>query len=376
MAPSSAVALAIAVGLGVVLFKRTRRHRPPLPPGPPTDPIIGHLRKVQLDDMTLYELSKTYGDVIYLEMLGQPVVVLNSTEAAVELLERRSANYSDRPRFHIYEIMAWNHTLTFTGYGKAFQRYRKLLQEHFKPSMISGYHPIQALAARRFLQDILIIMQVTYGHEITSNDDPYMDITDKTSHALGNAGPPGGTPVDLFPFLRYMPSWFPGTYYAEFARSQKAVVDVLHNYPFDQVVKELAEGNAKPSFLSQTLESLSPEEAKNPETIRKIKGTAGVTYCAGAETSWTTLSFFFLAMMLYPECQKQAQHEIDFIIGSGRLPEFSDRKTLPYVECILQETLRYGLLNCQIASANLTYGVSDGILWYRWVGASGMLEKL
>ena len=46
-------------------------------------------------------------------------------------------------------------------------------------------------------------MQVTYGHQITSDEDPYIDIAEKTSFALSNAGPPGNTPVDFFPFREY-----------------------------------------------------------------------------------------------------------------------------------------------------------------------------
>lgn len=36
---------------------------------------------------------------MYLDGAGQPIVVCNSLRTAFELLERRSANYSDRPRF-------------------------------------------------------------------------------------------------------------------------------------------------------------------------------------------------------------------------------------------------------------------------------------
>ena len=36
---------------------------------------------------------------MYLNGAGQPIVVCNSLRSAFELLERRSANYSDRPRF-------------------------------------------------------------------------------------------------------------------------------------------------------------------------------------------------------------------------------------------------------------------------------------
>jgi hypothetical protein len=41
------------------------------------------------------------GDVVYVEALGLPVVVLNSYNAAHELLVKRSSHYSDRPRFPV-----------------------------------------------------------------------------------------------------------------------------------------------------------------------------------------------------------------------------------------------------------------------------------
>jgi hypothetical protein len=36
---------------------------------------------------------------MYLDGAGQPVIVCNSLTSAFEIFERRSANYSDRPRF-------------------------------------------------------------------------------------------------------------------------------------------------------------------------------------------------------------------------------------------------------------------------------------
>ncbi len=35
---------------------------------------------------------------MYLDGAGQPIVVCNSLRSAAELLDRRSGNYSDRPR--------------------------------------------------------------------------------------------------------------------------------------------------------------------------------------------------------------------------------------------------------------------------------------
>ena len=45
-------------------------------------------------------------------------------------------------------------------------------------------------------------------------------------------------------------------------------------------------------------------------------------------------------MSLYPEVQKRAQEEIDRVIGKGRLPEFKDRDSLPYVVALIDECLR------------------------------------
>ena len=41
---------------------------------------------------------------MYLDVLGQPMIVLGSHEAAADLLEKRSANYSDRQTFVMGEL--------------------------------------------------------------------------------------------------------------------------------------------------------------------------------------------------------------------------------------------------------------------------------
>jgi cytochrome P450 len=50
---------------------------------------------------------------------------------------------------------------------------------------------------------------------------------------------------------------------------------------------------------------------------------------------------FFMTMALYPAVQKRAQEEIGHVVGGDRLPNFEDRASLPYVDAILRETLRW-----------------------------------
>ncbi|GBE89486.1 hypothetical protein SCP_1601480 [Sparassis crispa] len=58
-------------------------------------------------------------------------------------------------------------------------------------------------------------------------------------------------------------------------------------------------------------------------------------------------------MLLFPNVQRKAQEEIDRVVGSGRLPDFDDRDALPFVECVLQETIRYAILNLLEFNNNL-----------------------
>lgn len=107
----------------------------PLPPGPRALPILGNLLDMptrrlgpSLRDMAhkygaslgqryhrlppphpralTKSLCSLVGDVTYLNILGQPTIILNSFEAAHAILEGRSANTSDRPRIVMTELYA------------------------------------------------------------------------------------------------------------------------------------------------------------------------------------------------------------------------------------------------------------------------------
>lgn len=58
------------------------------------------------------------GEVMYLDAAGSPTIVLNSLKPAVELLERRSNNYSDRPRLIMaHEILSKGLVMGFMNYN-------------------------------------------------------------------------------------------------------------------------------------------------------------------------------------------------------------------------------------------------------------------
>ena len=54
----------------------------------------------------------------------------------------------------------------------------------------------------------------------------------------------------------------------------------------------------------------------------------------------SAIAHFTLAMIQHPEILKKAQKEIDAVVGNSRLPTFSDRPNLPYVNAVVNEALR------------------------------------
>ncbi|KAF9446191.1 cytochrome P450 [Macrolepiota fuliginosa MF-IS2] len=357
------VTLLFVVLVWIIVLRRRRALKVPLPPSPPADPILGHLRYIPLENPELQytKWAKTYGDVIYLRILNRPIIVLNTAEAAIDLLEKRSWNYSDRPDFPIFDLMGWNTAVGFAHYGKTFQKQRRLLQQYFSQKKVAEYQGLQTAQARRLVlelargkektDDILrefgttIIVQIAFGHDMYSENDPnYDELSRDNGYAMTHCGPPGGTIVDLFPILTYFPSWFPGTFFANRAREFYPIIRKFQDYPLAQVQQQLLEGRAKPSFLSYHLERLQQLEATKDESrpeLEDIKGAASSIFSAGAETIWSTLSVFILAMVLHPECQEKAQQELDNLLLGSRFPELEDREALPYIECVIQETYRW-----------------------------------
>jgi cytochrome P450 len=66
----------------------------------------------------------------------------------------------------------------------------------------------------------------------------------------------------------------------------------------------------------------------------------GTLHQAGSDTSavGTLTSILFLAK--HPQVQEKARVELDRVCGTKRLPQWTDAKDLPYINCIVKEGLR------------------------------------
>ncbi|KAI3601323.1 cytochrome p450 [Moniliophthora roreri] len=341
-----------------VLWVAWPKRRSFLPPGPAADPLIGHARIIPTQNQAevFHEWAQTYGDLIYLRVFSRSMVVIGSFETAQELLEDRSANYSCRPRFIIWEMMGWKHTLSLLQYGQEFLKHRKIFQQYFGRKESLAFNDILAEEAYLLLVNLLHaapgehlnyvhrltvsnITRAAFGNQIKSDDDPFMKLAHDITWSSNNSGPIGNTLPDMFPWLTRLPSWFPGTYYATFALANAKNTRRLYDYSVEYVQRQMRDGNVKRSLVSEKLTDLG--DNFNEEDLEDIKGAAATAFTAGEDTSFATLTIFFLVMILHPEYQERAHQEIISAVGKDRLPEYQDRDSLPFVECIFQETLRW-----------------------------------
>ncbi|THU98740.1 cytochrome P450, partial [Dendrothele bispora CBS 962.96] len=150
---------------------------------------------------------------------------------------------------------------------------------------------------------------------------------------------PGGSLVDLFPIMKYLPEWAPMAGFKRNARAVKEAVDAMMNMPFQMVKDQMKTGTVSPCLTSRLLESFG--ESIKLQDEEDIKGVAGTMYAAANDTTACVLLSFVLAMVLYPEVLGKMQEEMDQVIGIGKLPTFEDRERLEYLECVLKEVYRW-----------------------------------
>jgi cytochrome P450 len=79
------------------------------------------------------------------------------------------------------------------------------------------------------------------------------------------------------------------------------------------------------------------------DTVRILDISAGFLPTSTMKTV-SSMSSLFLALVLFPHVQKQAQAELDVVVGRDRLPTFDDRPRLPYIEALCKELMRWNMV--------------------------------
>ncbi|QRV93197.1 cytochrome P450 family protein [Ceratobasidium sp. AG-Ba] len=354
----SAGLCALAVRLVVWRIRRSR-----LPPSPPAHPVFGHmgLLKSPTLHLTAAEWTKTHGDMVTLHFMDKNIVVLNSAEAAIELLEKRAASTGGRPReVMMGEVMGYNTSVGLHQPDERFRKLRRVMASAMHATAVRGYQAIEVENITYLLRRIAglggdaltksdpdskvsagdvkvsdpraigqamssvqpmglvreaatrFILRVAYGYDVKPHD-PLTGLI----HAAMMKVREGRYPlVEAFPWLTKLPTWFPGTRFLQVGAEGYALRNAYAGTPFERVKAEMRTNAARPSFVSNLLRAKGGPDGASEHDQDLIKWTAAALFVGGGDTTVAVINTFMLMMAANPEVQRIAQAEIANAIGT------------------------------------------------------------
>ncbi|KAG9191377.1 hypothetical protein G6011_09465 [Alternaria panax] len=365
MAILASTPLLLAIGaVAIYILSRSllrkNSHGLQLPPGPKGIPFLGNINDLPkpglLECQHWLKHKDLYGPISSITVLGQTFVIINDANIALELLSNRAAMHSGRPDMAFSgDMIGYTKTLAMHQPNQTFKHHRRnIAKVASSATSLTVFDRVQNEEAAHFLLNVLespdalfehikkeagaVILRITYGYTPNAKGkDPLVEMAGQTMTDFADSSVPGRWSVDVFPLLRFLPDWCPGTGFKRTARQMADQLVRTAEQPYAFVKSQMKNNTAKTSFLSQAIESLGLDPSM--EYIHKWSATS--MYLGGADTTVSSLMTFFLAMAVFPEVQKKAQEELDRVIGGERLPINSDKASLPYIEAVMKETHRW-----------------------------------
>ncbi|KAL1753471.1 cytochrome P450 [Schizophyllum commune] len=316
-----------------------------LPPGPPTVPLLGNALQIPRK-FTFYrftEWARVYGEIYSLKIGPGTAIVLSSPAALKQVLDKQSADTSDRPQNSVLDLVTDGWNLFLCRYSDRWRQLRKAAQTLLAASTVKNYLPIQEAESTQLQFDLLtspekfyghierfgisIVMSIVYGKRAPRIDAPiasaFVHENDRWSALLM----PGATPpVDALPILKYLPEFLAP--WKKETREIRALQRELYCGIFDECKKRVEAGDAN-FFMAEVIK----EQETNGLTREQASLLGGALYEAGAESSACFLHNLVLA-----------HAELDRVVGDTRLPTYEHVEHLPYLQAIINETHRFRTL--------------------------------
>lgn len=282
-------------------------------------------------------------------------IVLTDRRLIKQLLDKKSSIYSNRPHSYVsHNLITGGDHVLIAHYGKTWQRYRKVIHQHFMETIVTKDHlPLQQAEASQLLYDYLtnpkdhmwhpkrftnsIACGTIWGVRSPSIDTPHMKRLYELMEDWSVVMEPGNTPpVDIFPFLHWIPEKLFGNW-----RSRASHVGDAMNGLYSDMLEGLERRREKfgPrfSFMDRVLDQRDKLELNR----HQLYFLGGTMMEGASDTSSSIILAAVQAFVKWPEVMHKAQKEIDSVVGQDRSPVWSDYDRLPYVAATVKEAMRW-----------------------------------
>lgn len=352
--------------LYAVVFVGRRDRR--LPPGPPTLPIIGNLHQIPSKGSYLKftEWANQYGGIFSLKIGPGTAIVLTDRPLVKQLIDKKSSIYSNRPHSYVsHNLITGGDHILIAHYGKVWQLYRKYISQHFKEKVVEEDHlPIQHAEMSQMLYDFMsspqdhmkhpkrysnsIAMSTIWGVRTPTINTPHMqrlfDMMERWSTVMEAGNTP---PVDVFPFLHYIPQSWIGNNWRSRASRVGDEMNSLYGELLDNLYARREGKGSMKTFMDRVLDDNEEKttgagDGRGLGLSRHQLYFMGGTMMEGAsDTSAAIITAGIQGLAKWPQTQRMAQAEIDAVVGPDRLPSWDDYAKLPYVAAVVKEAMRW-----------------------------------
>ncbi|XP_076951232.1 7-ethoxycoumarin O-deethylase-like [Bidens hawaiensis] len=326
-----------------------------LPPGPTWLPFIGNLHLLgDKPNQSLAKLAKKNGSIMTLKLGHITTIVISSSIAAKEVLKKQDLAFSNR---HVPDsVKAHNHathSVVWLHVGTEWRMLRRILNSNiFSNNSIEAKQHLRIQKVEELVSycrkaslsnDNVDIGHVAFttslnllSNTIFSKDlaDPYEDLSKIFKEVIGNIVIDAGKPniVDYFPVLKKID---PQGAKGRMTRHFDKVLDI-----FDKIIGErLQMGQFEQNdVLDVCLKSI--QDNPNEISHAHMKALLLDLFSAGTDTTSTTVEWAMAELLRNPHTMTKAKHELEQVIGKGKIVKEGDVSRLPYLSCIVKETLR------------------------------------
>src|SRR5215208_110495 len=308
------------------------------PPGPKGHPLGGNVREYARDPLGfLSRCVREYGDVVELRFMGQPIYLLADPGLIEYVLVENNRNFTKTRILKRSRRLLGEGLLT--SEGEFWRRQRRLAQPAFHRKRVAAYGEVMAAFAERSLgawrdgQTIDVheeMMHLTL--EIVAKYLFDADVGARTTD-VGKAMKVALEDFSSQRRLLRIPKGIPTPHNIRFETAPRRL---------DGVVGAIIETRRKSEedrgdLLSMLM--LAEDDSGERMTDKQLRDEVMTLFLAGHETTANALSWTFWLLSLNPEVEHELAEELARVLG-GRPPTTSDLPALPYVECVLKESMR------------------------------------
>ncbi|GFP83441.1 cytochrome p450 83b1 [Phtheirospermum japonicum] len=150
--------LLTVIALPIIFLLRWLSGKPRRPPGPPRLPFIGNLLQYTPSNLhiSLANLSRKYGALMYMELIGKPVIVISSAKIAKEALKHNDLGFSGRPCTISSTKLSYDiRDITNAPYTEYWREMRKMVVLRlFTLKQVNSFRPVREDEVSRMVKAI------------------------------------------------------------------------------------------------------------------------------------------------------------------------------------------------------------------------------